>query len=396
MRYGFFVLVAAGAVVLIADAAAGLDRNDTPEQSAASMPASAPAGTFRVDPKDIAGLIKGVRKIARATPQGDRAVVAGLQRVLNQHLRRDAAITLPACGGETTITEDEFMGSASDLVKESRSAFRRAKTTNDPAALVAQELLAVIAQESPSGYGRVSAAAALYEFIDTDAEQRRVFTVDAPVAVESLGRTVHFVLNNAAGGGKDIKAPLWYLRMPGLLLAWLALRATEPSLALARDVDAREVENLKKKLSAAISAARNRNVRKILDAVRASLQEYVDNADMYAARADLKKRLLPWVRGFLAAVNREDKAGVCKYLTAKTIASLERGTKEAPSLRSTIANIPNARKLSLHKLTHCGSRGDKIRFRWFLKIIDGKGATTVKIYDMHGFKVAGGFRIGEK
>jgi len=137
---------------------------------------------------------------------------------------------------------------------------------------------------------------------------------------------VRFVLNNAAGGGKDIKTALWLMRMRGLLYGWLAVRASEPSLALTRDVDAREAESIKKKLSAA-------NLSKL---------------------------------------------------------------KSLASPRSAISGVPNARELGLHKLAFCHGAGDKISFRWFLKVVDKAGVTTVKIYDMSGIKVDGGFRIGEK
>ena len=122
---------------------------------------------------------------------------------------------------------------------------------------------------------------------------------------------------------------------------------------------------------------------------------YTDNADKYAAMGDLKKELLPWIKSFLAAVNKGDKAEISKYLTAKTASKLSK-LKSLSSLRSALCGVPNARELSLHKMYGCIGAGDKIAFRWVLKIVYDSGATGVNTHDMGGFKVAGGFQIGEK
>ena len=402
MKHGFFAFVTVTAAgVLITGAAVGLASNpatekhqDTKKQLATSLPTSAPAGTFTVNPKNIAGLIKGVRKISRYTPKGDRAVVAGLLRVLNRHLPRDAAITVPADDGEALILEKDFMEACFDLAKESRTIFYRTRTTDDPVALMAEELLAVVAQKSPSGTGRTEAAGTLHQF---SIGNGRVFSVDTVVLVESLGQTINFLLNNAAKGGEDIRSGLAMTHMQGFLCVWLSRRAMEPSLALTRDADAREIKSIKKKLSDAIAAAKDPKTRIVLTKWPAALKLYTDIADRCAAMGDLKKELLPWIKSFLAAVNKGDKAEISKYLTAKTAANLGKN-KSLAQLRAALSGVPGARELHLHKLSSCAGLGDKISFRWVLKVIDDSGATTVKVYkhDMRGFKVAGGFQIGEK
>ena len=122
---------------------------------------------------------------------------------------------------------------------------------------------------------------------------------------------------------------------------------------------------------------------------------YTDNADRFAAMGDLKKELLPWIKSFLAAVNKGDKAEISKYLTAKTAANLGKHKSLAP-LRAALSGVSNAMELHLYKLPSCAGLGDKISFRWVLKIVYDSGATGVNTHDMRGFKVAGGFQIGEK
>jgi len=171
----------------------------------------------------------------------------------------------------------------------------------------------------------------------------------------------------------------------------------EPSVALTRDADAREIKRIKKKLSDAIAATKDPKTRIVLTKWPTALKMYTDNADKYTAMGELKKELLPWIKSFLAAVNKGDKAEISKYLTAKTAANLGKHKSLAP-LRAALSGVPGARELHLHKLSSCAGLGDKIAFRWALKVVDDSGATTVKVYknDVRGFKVAGGFQIGEK
>jgi hypothetical protein len=382
------------------------NRKDTPQENKphpslalSTMSQQSPAVSFeptsdriepaRVNPQDAKTMIASVQRIARCfSTKQDQKFSLALQQVLIQYLPPNATISSDTGDNSEPSSETD---SILMLIGESRDVIQHAKRANDPVAQLAQDLLVVVAQESPSGVGRMMASQTLTTFATPDSEEKRFFTVDADKAAIAIDRSIHFVLDNAIRGDADTKTALSLFRNQGLLSIWMVLRVSQnPSQA--NQILAQDIADIKDKLSNAVSATHDKAVRQILEDLQQDLQELSNKSKEYTTMANRQERLYACVKGFLDEVNRENKAAASNFLTDKTAASL----KSISSLRSAVSGISHAKEIHLKELGPLRNVGDKIEVALYVDVVDDTDSTKNKVINVSIVEVDNAYRIGDK
>ena len=357
-----------------------------------TQPVDGLAPAARVDLGDVNGMVAALRGIHRSAPEGAGAFAPAILQVVNRYLPADTRIDLGSeRKGDPARRGPLWPESILVLVDACGSVIRQAREPDDPAALLAQDVLLVTARDCSSSTGRVWASRALARFAMLDPEGKRVFSVPTEAATHAIGQSIQFALDAASAGGKDAKTALFLIRTHGMLHTWLAMRASEQP-AEAKQVLKREIDTIRKTLSERLTAVSDDAVRKILEGLQQDMHRIAMSAANYAATADRQERLRKCVDGFLTEVNREDKSAASKYLTFKSAAALSKIT----SMRSAIAGTSRPKEVRLHKIGPLCRVGDRTEVALYVDIVDQDDAVIRKMITLSVVQTGDGFRIGEK
>ena len=358
-----------------------------PDQSVDGLACAA-----RVDLGEVNGMVAAIRRIHRSAPEEASAFAPAILQVVNRYLPADARIDLGSeRKGDPARREPLWPKSILVLVAACGSVIRQTREPGDPAALLAKDVLLVMARDCSSSTGRVWASRALAGFAMPDPEGKRAFTVPTEAATHALGQSIQFALDDALAGGNDAKTALSLIQAHGLLRTWLAMRASEQP-AEANQVLKREIDAIRKKLSERVKAVSDDAVRQVLEGLQQDLHRVGMSAANYAATAVRQERLRKCVDGFLTEVNREDKSAASKYLTSRTAAALSK----APSLRSAIAGTSRPKEIRLDRIGPLCRVGDRTEVALYVDIVDEDDAVISKVINMAVVQTGNEFRIGEK
>ncbi|MBW8014788.1 MAG: hypothetical protein FVQ82_01255 [Planctomycetes bacterium] len=192
------------------------------------------------------------------------------------------------------------------------------------------ELLAAIACHCPNGANRFDSARQLYDRINDNPEEYP----DVPFRLvhKATVSAINYILDRASKGkfsGDNSAVVLYGIALSANHIALESMIAEKPSNQALDKI----VAEYKAKTDALLKAAKDEKLIIALTRAKQNFKKFDRMTDMWAQLAVIKKGLEPVIKGFIDAVNKEDKKAASKYMTEE----MAEGLLKQVSLREAIS-----------------------------------------------------------